>query len=423
MAAAPSTAPRPGLLATIEQRTGVTPTGVLVAGFGAATWAVAQVAGSGAMFMLAFGSLVVLVVSWVSGSRSKAIEASRHQLPSRVRIGQPVEAGMSLTPTRRVGSVVVEEALPPALGLPVRLPLPGAAAGETVEHPYTFAPRHRGVHAVGPLTVSWSDGFGLTRRTAELLPATEVIVHPRTEPVQDRVLSRAWEDPPVRPPVSRPWPQGFEFYGTREYSPGDDPRRIMWRATARVSGGDDGTDRLLVRESEQGITDQVLLVCDTSLAAHSPGDPSETFERSIEAIASLGVRHLEDGFTISVETGTTNVPGLRSRRDTVRLLDALARTDRGDEPLAGVLRRLIRGSRRNLHYVICAPDLDDEAATLIDLLSSRGSSVLFVLVPWEDTDPRAAHRAAAVGASVVELDPGVALEKAFHRIAGVGAKR
>lgn len=418
----PDTA-RTGPLATIERRTGVTPTGVLVACFGLASWGIAQLVGSGAMFMLAFGSLLVLVVSWVSGARSKGIEAERDRLPTRLRIGQPVDAAVTLTARRRVGSVVVEERLAAALGQPVRIPLAAVPAGDAIVHAYSFAPRQRGVHEVGPLTVSWSDGFGLTRRTAELLPAASVIVHPRTEPVQDRVASRAWEDPPVRPPVSRPWPQGFEFYGTREYAPGDDPRRIMWRATARASDGTAGGGRLLVREAEQGITDQVQLVCDVLASAHSPGDPSDTFERCIEAVASLGVHHLDEGFTVRLEAGPVSIPRLRSRRDRIRLLDALAQTDRGPEPLEDTLRRLVRDSRRNVHYVLCAPSLSSDAAALVDLLTSRGASVLFVLVPWEDSDPRSAHRAASIGANVVELDQGVALDRAFHRIAGSGGRR
>ena len=59
----------------------------------------------------------------------------------------------------------------------------------------------------------------------------------------------------------------------RDYVPGDDPRRIVWRATARTLDPVSGTGRYLVRESEQGITDRVLLLIDTDRAQHSPGRP------------------------------------------------------------------------------------------------------------------------------------------------------
>ena len=59
-------------------------------------------------------------------------------------------------------------------------------------------------------------------------------MHPSVEGANDRVTSREWEDPPVRPPVSKPWPSGMEFYGMREYVPGDDLRHIHWRTSART---------------------------------------------------------------------------------------------------------------------------------------------------------------------------------------------
>jgi uncharacterized protein (DUF58 family) len=115
----------------------------------------------------------------------------------------------------------------------------------------------------------------------------ELLVHPRVENVSDRPLTRQFEDPPIRPPVSKPWPSGLEFYGMREYAPGDDLRRIVWRAYAR-------TGKLMVREAEQGITDRITIVLSTDRGAHSRDAEglSESFEAGVRAAASLGVKHL-----------------------------------------------------------------------------------------------------------------------------------
>ena len=80
----------------------------------------------------------------------------------------------------------------------------------------------------GPTRSAWR---GTSSRSTE---PVDVIVHPTTDAIFDRPLTRMWEDPPFRPPVSQPWPQGFEFYGMRDYVPGDDPRRIVWTAAART---------------------------------------------------------------------------------------------------------------------------------------------------------------------------------------------
>jgi hypothetical protein len=114
-------------------------------------------------------------------------------------------------------------------------------------------------------------------------------VHPRVEQVSDRPLSRQFEDPPIRPPVSKPWPSGFEFYGMREYVPGDDLRRIVWRASAR-------TGKVMVREAEQGITDHVTVVLDTEHdVQYSSLDPSRWLCRSyttrISEVDDAGTDH------------------------------------------------------------------------------------------------------------------------------------
>src|SRR5256885_15462607 len=76
----------------------------------------------------------------------------------------------------------------------------------------------------------------------------------------------------------------------REYGPGDDLRRIVWRASAR-------TGKVMVREAEQGITDHITILLDTDRGAHSRDGEglSESFETGVRAVASLGVRHLRGG--------------------------------------------------------------------------------------------------------------------------------
>ena len=64
----------------------------------------------------------------------------------------------------------------------------------------------------------------------------------------------------------------------REYKPGDDLRRIVWRASAR-------TGKFLVREAEQGITDKITIILDTDRGSHSRDGEvlSESFEAGVRA--------------------------------------------------------------------------------------------------------------------------------------------
>ena len=422
MTPAPTTTAGPlaaGLLAALERRLGLTPAGVAVAALVLPGFVLGRLLASRPVFLLVYGAVAVVALSRVLARRRLAVDAHRSSLPTRVRESSSVDVEISVTARRRLATVVLEEELPEAFGAPVRVPVPLLPAGQTVLHGYRFTARRRGVFTVGPLLAEWSDPFGLTRKRVQIAPAETVIVHPSVEGANDRVTSREWEDPPVRPPQSRPWPSGFEFYGLREYVIGDDPRRINWLATARTGGSSDGSGRYLVRESEQGITDRVRLVLDTDAAEHAPGDPSETFERAVQVVASLGVRHLTDGFSVAVEAGSGPLAkGLRGSRSRIPLLDALAAVQPERARLADVLDRLFLDPQRSTHNVVVTPHLDRETARRIKLLLARGTSVVLVLVLWEDTDPAMIHRAAALGCGVVELKPGASLAATFQHVVG-----
>src|SRR3954468_11773619 len=199
----------------------------------------ARLRGGRTLFLLAYGAVVVVGIARTIGRRRLDLRATRTDLPPRLRQGQQLEVGVEVTAARRVGVFVLEERVHPRLGRHRSVPVTGLPAGGTVEHRYTVTPRLRGVYEIGPLAAVWTDPFGLTRRRTELLPATSVVVHPATEAVHDRPLTRQWEDPPTRPPDSKPWPSGFEFYGMRDYVRGDEMRRVVWKAVAR-------TGRLLI---------------------------------------------------------------------------------------------------------------------------------------------------------------------------------
>jgi uncharacterized protein (DUF58 family) len=403
------------LLAWIERVVGLTSNGVAFGGIAVVGVILGRVLASRTVLLLAYGAMFVLLASFLIGRRKLSVEARRSTLPSRVREGQVVGVDLGLTAKRRLATVLLEETLPALFGRTVRLPIPVLPSGQEVEHPYEFQPRLRGVYEVGPLVATWSDPLGLTRHRMVLAEAVPVIVHPTTQLVHDRVTSREWEDPPVRPPVSKPWPVGFEFYGMRDYVNGDDPRRIVWRKSAQTLDPESDTGRYLVRESEQGITDRVTLLLDTDRRAHSDGEPSDTFELAVRAAASLGVRHLDDGFSLSLMAGTVRLGAeWRGRRSQIPLLDALAKVQTDDASLPDLLDGVL-ATRRNSHFVVLTPSISQAAATRLRLVLGSGRSVLLVLLVTEATEPMTLHRAGMLGCPTVELSADVAMDRAFLR--------
>jgi uncharacterized protein (DUF58 family) len=328
---------------------------------------------------------------------------------ARVREGEEMSITVALTAERRLSNLVLEEQVPAMLGDNARLPIAALDAGESADHSYSLICWRRGSYELGPLVARWGDPFGLTERTLELAPTFEVLVHPRVEPVESHALTRLWEDPPFRPPVSKPWPHGMEFYGMRRYAPGDDLRKIVWRAFAR-------TGELLVRESEQGITDKVVLIVDQDAEYHTKGIVSESFEALCRVGASLGVHHLREGYSVTLEGSTEKLAGpLRGPSASIQLLDALARAEPVKGALADTMSRLLLNIPRDAHVVLVTPLLDAEAAARLRLLVDRGMSVLVVALMWLDEAVDTLASAAGLGVHVVEVGPNTNLTMAFRR--------
>jgi uncharacterized protein (DUF58 family) len=401
---------RSGALARIERVVGLTASGMAVVASALSLSALARLLDNRAMALTGYGLLFVVAVSWLLGRRKLALSAQRSELPARARPGQLVQAAIELTAKQRTATIVVEEHLDSHLGAPVRVPVPLLSAGQAAEYGYSFTPRVRGVYDVGPTLAEWSDPFGLTRRRQLIAEAETMIVHPRVEPVLDRVLLRAWEDPPIRPPELRPWPTGAEFYGLREYVPGDDPRRIVWRAVAQH-------DEYLVRESEQGIIDRIKVILDTSRDVHSPGDVSETFEAAVAAVASLARSHLRDGFGLDIETNSgALMRNLRGGGTLIPLLDQLARVKRDQASAVSVLDQAFARGVRMAHHVFVTAELPPAVARRLRLFTDAGASMLVVLCVWDDTDPATIHRAGLIGCNVVEVHANSSLSSAFAHV-------
>lgn len=401
------------VLGLIERKLGVTSVGLLVVFLAVAVLVLSRVLSSRGMAMLGYGLILVLVLAWAMGRRNLPIEADRSELPSRVPAKRVVDAAITLTGRRRVSSIVVEEELDEQLGAPIRVPVAVLPAGQSMEHAYQFTPATRGIYHVGPLVAEFTDPFGLTRRRQKIAGPATLIVHPRVEGVIDRIISREWEDPPIRPPRSRPWPTGFEFYGMREYQYGDDTRRIVWRALAQY-------DKYLVRESEQGITDRVNIYLDSDAEFHARGKPSETFEAGVNVAASLADKHLKDGFSVCFDVNSGRLAkNLRGSGKRIPLLDEMSAIHPEKVELTTALDRLYVDPQRNAHNILITPHITQTSAARLRLLLDRGGSLIVVLLVWDDTDPMTLHRAAGLNCNIVEAIPGAPLAAVFQRVMGM----
>lgn len=144
---------------------------------------------------------------------------------------------------------------------------------------------HRGRHRFGPLHLASRFPLGLVERGMTVRETGEMLIYPRIGR-----LSPRWKQQLVGASelIETPQPRlgvfEDEYHHLREYRPGDNPRAIHWRSSARRNA-------LIVREYQQNREHHMLVVID--LAETSPGRSSSDprIEQVLSVSATLCAEH------------------------------------------------------------------------------------------------------------------------------------
>jgi len=264
--------------------------------------------------------------------------------------------------------------------------------------------RRRGVFIFGPIRLTVSDLFERGTNSEERELPAQLLVRPRTVPVRALEPARA----PLGSTRSRAslFTDPSRFAGVRAYQPGDPPRRIHWRATARI-----GTP--VSRRHEQVNERQVLIAVDLQTV---PGPhwlmlfDDEQVESLCVAAASLSRRFLREGSASGLLLGTqlaggrrwAYVPPSSAKGQLGRIEDVLARVQPivslPFEQLLGVVpRRLPPGGT----LVVLGARNPEPYLPALRRLARSGYAVRHLAIG----DDREAWRAAA---SFAGLDAGTA---------------
>lgn len=225
------------------------------------------------------------------------IDLQRHVTPDRVRAGDAVRvvyalgvANALLFPVPEVFEVVRRSGREPE-----QLTLSGSIANRRVAIDLPALPR--GVHLLGPTTVSRTDPLALFAHRYTFTTADPVVVWPRTVAVQS-VMAAAGLDGAAAPGLAAPG--GSDFRGLREYLPGDDPRRIHWASSAKR--GD-----FVVKETDPDRIETVSLVLDCRADAYPD---AAAFEVAACAAASALETLVAAGWQVQLVIGAPGAPVL-----------------------------------------------------------------------------------------------------------------
>ena len=265
------------------------------------------------LLYLLFGAMLGLIVvsGWLSEQVIRQLAVYR-RVPRGTTVGNPTRICYEVENRRkRIPSLALEVG---EAGLQERGFLPFIAPGGRgrTQAETTFV--QRGIFELTAVRVSTSFPFGLFLKSRDLPLSGELVIWPRS-------------DRAVRPPD----PGGGathraaaflgvaagtrgEYRGLRTYRPGDDPRDIHWRTSARLG-------QPMVREYEEGDSEALWLCLD------SGGPPGERAEIAIEIVASLAARAFREGRRFGFFSHHQTIEAGLGPGQLERILGALARVD------------------------------------------------------------------------------------------------
>ena len=172
----------------------------------------------------------------------------------------------------------------------------------------------RGVCRLPAIEVATAFPFGLIEARRRLDDDAEIVVYPRVFAVRPEAINR-FQGAGNPPRAHRG--HGDEYFSLRDYAPGDDMRRVAWRASARRGS-------LLVREMAIDTSRFVTIALDTCWREDVP-EFEERFEEAVELAASLAVAFLNSHYKVAIITPSALLPIDEGQRHSLKVLDMLAR--------------------------------------------------------------------------------------------------
>jgi len=249
-----------------------------------------------------------------------------------------------------------------------------AGAGRTIS--YTIV-AGRGRHPFGPVKlVIWS-GYGLSYRTIRIRCPSALSVLPTPERLDPIAIRPRRIHAFTGPVMANRGGSGLDLFGCRAYQPGDDIRRINWRASAR-------REELIINEYEQERMTDVDVILDVRALVHVAIGNKSTFDLSVKAAASIAAHFIAAGNRVGLLVYGDYLDWIypaAGRLQLDRILRSLARAEPADRAAFGELNRIptqlfAPGSQ----LVIISPLGNPDDIEVPALFVARGYSVLLVHV-------------------------------------------
>lgn len=231
----------------------------------------------------AFIAALPLLALGLSTRARISLNADREIKPARMPVGKPASVRLRIKGNEYlpIGGLLLEDGVPPALGVRPRFRLTQVPRSNGAALDYQVHPELRGIHQIGPLRTKISDPLGLYEFERELGGHSRLIAWPRVVPLGGLPVGSGLGTGDQGSSRLRAG-YGEDDSMVRQYRHGDDIRRVHWKSTAR-------RDELMVRAEERPWYGGVTVLVDRRSAAHRGSGAGSSMEWAISAAASVCV--------------------------------------------------------------------------------------------------------------------------------------
>jgi uncharacterized protein (DUF58 family) len=245
----------------------------------------------GEFIALALPLVTYLLVGYLQAPEKIKLEATRHLNAERTSPNSDVDVTVTITNHgSSLSEILISDLLPSELTLRSGFSrhLLRLAKGESYTFGYTVS-GPRGGYVFEALEARVNDHLGVSSSRVRVeakgrlfvLPPVTRVRHIAIRPRRTRVYAGTIS--------ARAGGTGTDFFGVREYQPGDPSHSINWRASARY------TDTLYANEYQQERVADVGIVLDGRLRTNEFARGHSLFEYSVQAAASLADALLNQG--------------------------------------------------------------------------------------------------------------------------------
>lgn len=309
-----------------------------------------QSLGTAIIFALIWdGAVLLLTVLDGWGVKPHQVQVERIPI-DRLSIGRNNPIHLKFQTSDRPVVLQIRDTYPPSFTATPDVLIASLPANHQEEMTYTVFPRQRGEYNWGAVQVRQRGTWGLAWRDWRIPQAQAVAVYPDLLGLRSLSIRLTLQNTGNMKRAQR-LGMGTEFAELREYSIGDDPRLIDWKATARRS-------RLLLRVLEPEQEQTLIILLDSGRLMTSQVRELARFDWGMNAALALALAGLNRGDRVGV--------GVFDRQ-----LHTWIPPERGQHQLAKLIERLTP-----LQPTLLEPDYLGAATTVTSQQTRRALIVL-----------------------------------------------